>query len=73
MPSALAGGSIAASIQLVGNLGDEARTLGFATELDSTLGLDVDLRPVDVQPAAYSKIEKNIGKGGAQGLEPWTR
>jgi hypothetical protein len=64
MPSALAGG-VAASIQLVGNFGDEARTLGFATELERTLGLDLDLRPVDVQSTTavpYSKIEKTSGK-----------
>ena len=48
MPSALAGGGVAARIQLVGNLGDEARTPAFATELERTLGLDVDLQPVDV-------------------------
>jgi hypothetical protein len=48
MPSALAGSGVAASIQLFKNLDDEARTLGFAIELERTPGLDLDLRPVDV-------------------------
>jgi Asp-tRNA(Asn)/Glu-tRNA(Gln) amidotransferase A subunit family amidase len=48
MPSALARGGVAASVQLVGNRGDDAATLDFAAALERELGLDIDFRPVDI-------------------------